>query len=366
MTCARRSSVSGVVILALGAMVTAASSGVAAPTAAAAAEGPYDGSWDNHWASEPPPSTFTGSAVTVGGTFLYRGEFFRRIRRITFDVVPKALPAGCSTTPTSAPPIGVTTDTGNVPVPFEFSAVPPCNGTYDIVATATADNALTGARSQSLVISDAAVARPPPPVTDLRVTVASDRSVAVRWSAPAGYAPPPADFVGYRVVRVPASGPSQTVAEVGPDRWSASDTPSAAGRATYRVYALRAGPHGLVASSARDGAVTVPRTPSTTSPGRAPGGGSGPGAPPGSSGGGGAGPPVPTTVTLPFDRPPPPGSDDEFFSTESADAVRPAEPATGGPGGIARDLLLPMAAGLVLLIWALHGRALTRAARESR
>jgi hypothetical protein len=306
----------------------------------------------------PPPTRFATPSIDLAGWFRYTGPPSRQITRITFDVVPASVAPGCPTSPASAPPAERPTPRSDRSVPFAFSLPLACNGRYRVVATAIADNLLFGRSAWSMEIPAVDVVAPPPPVSNLTTTVAADRSVVVMWGPPAGYesAGPP-DFMGYQVMRSGGGSAAQTVASVGPAQRAIRDPRPPAGRVTYQVVAVRWSPVGPVPSTAIAGVASV-GAPGTRAgagtAGRAPGtsGTAAPAGPPTT------GVPAETTLTVPAGRPLPPLSD-EGGPGEARTLTLGAADAPSGT----RAVLVPMAAGLAVLVWALHGRLLARAAR---
>jgi hypothetical protein len=319
--------------------------------------GQLAGTWEGRWSAMPPPTSFAGSSIDLGGWFRYTGPPSRQITRITFDVVPTTVPPGCPTSPASAPPADRPTARSDGSVPFAFSVPVACNGRYRVMATAVADNVLFGRSTWRMEIPAADVMAAPPPVTNVTSAVAPDRSVIVAWGPPAGYGSgAPADFMGYRVTRSGGGSGAQTIAAVGPSQRAIRDPRPPAGRVMYQVVALRWSPAGPVPSAAIARVASVGAGaggPARSSPGSAAG------AAPAPSGTPSAGAPSETTLTVPEGRPLPPLSD----GGGPGEAASLTVEASDAPA--ARAVLVPTAAGLAILMWALHGRLLARAARSS-
>lgn len=274
---------------------------------------------------------------------------------------------------------------------FTWSPTLPRNGRYELTVTAVEQTlVLEGGRS-SLVrrfVVDAAPARPelePPRVTDARtveLTWSRNTEPDMLYYAVFRKDPGAASFLPVGEVKQPASGRTVTFTD--------ATTTLAGGDHAYQVVAVRKG--GAKAETASGPSVartaSVPPPPTTTSAPGSPGPGSpGPGAPgagptttvarPGSAAGvdlsgflssrAPATPAPPTTLlqppdlgfqaTLPFGARPP----GEDLEEGDAEAVLPADrrtsPVVSLDGG---RPLVPVAAGLVLLLLAMHLRLLNR------
>lgn len=241
------------------------------------------------------------------------------------------------------------------------------------------------------------VAVPPAEVQGVTATEGDARAVTVSWTA---LAPRPADLAGYTIERQASDGTVESFTMGDVTSYIDSAAPAAGGDTTYLVFARRPGPTGDVWSpSAQSATVAVSPAPAPptdptdpTDPGT-PGGPTGPGNP-GAGGGtgsgtggstvnGGAGRPSPSirvprvgTPSRNFFPPllSPPSPEDTGFSEElpfeerepgEEDAVLPDDALASGPLDAApgRGLVIPLATGLVLAVWALHLRFLARAAR---
>lgn len=294
------------------------------------------------------------------------------------------------------------------PVAFSRPLTFECNGTYKVIASASA-NLAGGNQSLDRTFT---VVTPAPNISAPSAVAGAARSVAVSWTPLAN---PPKDFRGYVVLRS-AGNATEQVATLAPAArtWTDTNLPVAGGSFTYRVRTRRAGatPAAEVTSSgASSAAVVVPAADTgggtdggtggatggatgggaggtsggTAGPGGGTGGTGGTGGPGGGTGGaiGGGGTSSLDTPSFRLPRigtasgsffPPllaPPadaGFDAELPFDErepgDAEAARPddlASDATDTAAG--RRLMISIAAGLVLAVWALHLRYLVRASR---
>lgn len=237
-----------------------------------------------------------------------------------------------------------------------------------------------------------AVRLPAPTVTNV-VAAAAGRTVTVSWDDMRGVA---SDLSGYRVERSIDDGPFEAIATVGPDVQSASDTdlPPEGGEATYQVVATR--PFVADASPSDTAATEFDAAPAGGDGGTDDGGSGGAGGGGGSGGsgsGGTAGRPStrrPSTggrptggITVPRVGTPsrnffppllaPPVVDTGFDAELPYEDREPGEEGAILPDELASDdlgerlpgrgLVVPVATGLVLAVWALHLRFLARASQ---
>ncbi len=290
-------------------------------------------------------------------------------------------------------PAPAPTDRGPNPHPIAVSFSAACNGIYLVQARGTTNWGDVASLDQAIVVS-----MPAPTVTG--VTAAADgRRVTVTWSDMRAAAP---DLSGYVVERSVNGGDFSPVATVDAAEQSAVDAtlPPEGGDAAYRVLATRPAPDGTKVSAAGIPAATryeaAPIDPVTGEPVPDP-----PAGPSGSTDGRSGGPAgaggrvgsaAPGAVTRPrvglggtffppLRRPTPlPGSttptttDDGYAETLPYDEQ--GDPADGDVSGdelaairtdgeTGRSMVIPVATALVLAVWALHLRVLTRAARPA-
>jgi hypothetical protein len=348
----------------------------------------------------------TGSHIADVGEIAVAGRFrFARgaEMRVAVTVEPTvALAAGCA--PEQPPEVAADAQPSEQlrgDYTFRTPAVRlACNGRYLVTATARAhrtggDQGAGPAATSPDLVAHLAVAAPPPDVTGLRLTPGSDQ-VRLGWDRSAA-APP--DLLGYRIDRATGGGEHRTLATVGPqsESWIDEAPPGGGAELGYRVVAVRPGPDGpdagLVTSLAAAEATTALQDPSDadTGPGprdaerpegsaldrflsrdrtpalaaprapsrlpaplaeRAPGGSQGP---PRAARAGGASLDAGYDDELPYD--PEPGE---------PDAVEPPGAAAFQNAGDRPDgaaILTPVAAALVMAVWAAHFRYFARLGR---
>jgi hypothetical protein len=251
-----------------------------------------------------------------------------------------------------------------------------CNGPYLATLTAKAGSPSPNARVFEMTLPFG-IGVVPPSVNGLTGLLNSDRTTALDWN-PAyktASATPP-DFLGYRIERSAGGGPYIAIGDVGSSSTAFTDAavPAAGGEVLYRVRAMRYGPSGpddpTLSAEAASEAISfdvapVPSTSTTFRPpvqAGAPVTGSRPGQP--------GQPVLPRSSTAPVDTGYNPTLDYGVEPGE-ADAVLPDDELAAGSviqrftddAGQRRALLVPVAAGLVLLGWAMHIRFLTRQAQ---
>lgn len=186
-----------------------------------------------------------------------------RIDAKTWFTTPAGLPAGCPA-PGEVEVTNKATDSGekNTALITAFGSAP-CNGTYGVRIQATLVR--VGSDPVATFTSTVNVLVPPANLTGVS-GVAEGANAVLSWPA---VSPKPLDLIGYRILRYDGEDPT-TIAEVGPEQLSFTDTPPLGGRVTYQVLALRSGP-GTKVPSAGGGKVTVElpvvTTTSTTPPG---------------------------------------------------------------------------------------------------
>jgi hypothetical protein len=329
---------------------------------------------------------FTGDLVRVPVAFEYAGPPGSVITDLTLELAPiddacdgrtwtQPLASGdgdpTATTPTTDP-ASPSPSSGVATATWQFRVDPGCNGTYDLLVSATADpgGPRTRDESEALVVDSIRVSLEAPAPTGVQAVADAERKVTVRWSAPPSWADaPPADARGYRVERIGEDGAPVTIGETAPGELTLVDddlVAAPAGTYRYRVIALRNGATGrTIASDAGEGVLELGPVAPPTSAGPAPGvtttganRGVASGRTPGRS----------VTVTVPPTTEFDPGfqetldyGDQEFGAQ---DAVPPAdlgffadeEPLTGA------GVLVPFAVALCLAVWAGHLRHLSRRA----
>jgi len=317
-----------------------------------------------------------------------------------------------ATSPGCAIPTAAATNNRKSPASFHRALSFECNGTYR--TEATAKRQIQGdSRKLDRTFT---VAEPAPDVAAPAVSGGDGRSVAVSWSSLAN---PPKDFRGYVVLRTLA-GTTEHVASLPPSdtSWVDLDPPAGGGSATYQVRTRRAGANPadpsdeVTSAGATSAPIDVAPVPGGTGggsggSGTGGGGGTGGGSGGGSGGGGtdggaggtdggsggsisgrrrsgtGASPElaspsfrVPRVGTPsrnffpPLLAPPDEGFEDrlpyEDREPGEEEAVLPDDLASGpfdqAPG---RGLVIPLAVGLVLAVWALHLRFLARVAQPA-
>jgi hypothetical protein len=340
------------------------------------------------------------------------GVFFRtnaglisRSITIKFSVGPSTTSPGCA-----LPAAPATEPYDESPNYFTRALTFECNGTYRLVATATAN--LEG--GSHVLEKDIVVADPAPDVAAPTVSKGDARSVSVSWSPLANA---PKDFRGYLVLRTLA-GVTEHVASLAPNdtSWVDLDPPAQGGSITYQVRTRRAGANPadpadeVTSAGTTSEPVDVAPVPGAPGPG---GGGGGSDGTDGGSGGGtgggsggtdggsggtggtggeivgrrrsgtGASPDlsspsfrIPRVGTPsrnffpPLLAPPDEGYEDrlpyEDREPGEDEATLPDDLASGpldrAPG---RGLIIPLATGLVLAVWALHLRFLARVAQPA-
>lgn len=320
------------------------------------------------WDPEPP-TRFTGASMELSGSFTVSGSL--TIAEFELVLAPEGeLFPGCSEVSTSedAAPPG---PDGTV----EFSISPPsslCNGVYQVTVTAVADSG----EQASLDSNGRTVSLQPRAPSGVEAVLGATGGVILSWEAPDN-AP---DFLGYRLQRSVDGGP---FTPFGPDllddtSFEDTDVPDGATEVDYKVASVRQGASDGTTVTALSGstAVTLPTEPppSDTTTSVAPGEQAADGAP--SSDGGttgasrsGSGRSVtPTTQFLPdIGR----ADDDPLGDAEQGDEnpVLPEDELAGtvlqnfeDDAGDRRALMVPVAIGVVLLVWAMHLRYLARQA----
>ena len=366
--------------------VGAAAAVVALAVPAAAQERIGSGEWTGSHVERPPTVTTDPGSATVQGVF-QRDRAYPPPRVTVTVAPPEGLPAGCPhDAPRSGDAVVTANDDGISPASWGFSWVAPfgpgaCNGTYTVNIVGD----VLGADDPQLTTSiDVAVA--PPPVNDVVAQARPDRTVEVSWT-PTGNRTP--DFLGYHVIRTSSAGDVVQFPVDDPDASSFTDEelPAEGGTFEYRVVGRRAGPGGEVTSSGGDADEPVDVEPAPEpDPGDDDGDGDGDGddaagagsgststSGPGrstlsgrvSSGSSRVSPPATgprTTLDTGYDELLPfgdrePGAEDAVLPTGDETASMIYEDLPG------RGLVIPVATGLVLAVWAFHLRYLARAAR---
>ncbi len=362
----------------------------AAPAALAA---PQD--WNGSQVTMPvPPERVSSSSFTIASSILrdYDGRFYR-VDATTELLAPPEQEAGCTT---SAGATEVARDGASNRHAAAAPGQASCNGVYTIRVTARLIQTTTfggGERVTDTYVlppHEIHVVVPPPDVTAAAAAPSDDRSVVVGWTPVAN---PPPDMLGYVVERVTASGETATIATIddpAASSYTDTDTPAEGGTTTYRVRARRSSPQGEVtsAAAAEAPAEVAPAPQEPDDPGGdpdpdAPGGdsaGAGGGGTTGGTPGGGRGapfrapnvgrssgrvvPPLSATVTtldtgfdqeLPFGDRELGGEDPVLPDDEFASMIYDDE--------AGRGLLIPIATGLLLAVWAVHLRYLAAAAK---
>lgn len=266
----------------------------------------------------------------------------------------------------------------NQTVTFESSDIElPCNGPYLATITAKAGSPGPDARvfEMSLPFGIGVV---PPSVNGLTGLLETDRTTALDWHpAYKSISATPPDFLGYRVERSVAGGSYIAIGDVGDSSTAFTDTavPASGGNILYRVRAMRYGASGpedpALSAEAASEAISfeVAPLPSTSTTFRPPVQGGAPvtGSRPGQ-------PVLPRSAPAPVDTGYNPTLDYGDVEPGEADAVLPDDEFAAGSviqrftddGSQRRALLMPVAAGLVLLGWAMHIRFLTRQAQPDR
>ncbi len=349
-----------------------------------------------NWAGSklnPQPGANTSGDVSVTGEF--RRAFFGNISLPAITIT--AARGGCAVP--NPPPQGPASSPR--PVSVAFTAA--CNGAYNVRIDAQSQYGDTAFLDQNIVVT-----MPAPVVTGVTAT-ADGRSIEVAWD---DMLPEAADLSGYVVERKIDDGDFEELATLPADEqlYIDEDLPIAGGDATYRVLSTRPVPDGTTVTSQSSDEVATPFDPApTTGSGTGggagtgdggTGGGSGTGSGEGSGGSGegtsGSGdgttapsvhsggvsapratfsstflPPLlrpqhltPTTTTtvdegyqdtLPY------GARAADEDTALADEEGLSSAFTEGQAG--RGLVIPVAAALVMALWATHLRLLARASR---
>jgi len=313
---------------------------------------------------------FDSESVTVDGTVTENG--LSRITRVTLSVGDKTFEPPCNSSPCT----------------FSWPVTLPVNGTYDLKVVAT--DSLLGATGATATESRTfAVAAPPrrPALDPPKVN--DDRSVTLTWSrntepdmlryTVSRKAPGAGGFSPLTTVTQPASGNSVSFTD-------ATTSGFDGGAFAYQVVAVRKAAGGTVPSEASStGTATVPAPPTTTTAAPPPGS---PAAGPGTT----AKPGPPAGVDLsgylssrsqPISLPPitvPELPDSGFGGTlpfgarPPGDDIEPGDAAAVAPsgsrstsivsGGAGRPLV-PIAAGLILLMLAMHVRLLNRRIKQA-
>jgi len=303
------------------------------------------------------------SSVVVSGEVRLRDDLnlnvlSAEIGSVKVTLVPEG--GGPSIGPIEACPCG--------PTPVRFSSKPipvPTNGRYraNVVASGKVLSDVKGSRSRAF-----GVAAPPRAPQDVKVEVSPERVVAVSWARNTE-----PDLLGYTVLR---KGPGAdtyvpialNVAQPQPDspRVSFSDSLAAltGGEFTYQVRAVRPGatPGSRVTSEPATSEPVSLGAPAPTGPGTAPG-----------SGLLGTFPPAQTNSTAARPRtvePPDTGFSEALpfgaRPSEEEQVEEPAEPRSFGVATPESEFaargrpLVPVAAGAVLLLLAIHVRLLTK------
>jgi hypothetical protein len=279
-------------------------------------------------------------------------------------------------------------------VPFSYSAPFPYNGQYTVKVTATGYVLSNGlAVSPSSDQRAFSVAVPPAPPTNVKATFANG-GVTVTWK-PGGSYPDLAGFVVRRKTGQGAFSPVSGALAPTATSFTDSQPPAAGGSVQYEVVAVRQGADGDYLYGESEGSVVTLPVPSTTIP---PGGSTTTSVTPG----GGVQPggavsnvgnlsnigslfPSATGVQLPASSGPTPTLPDTGFSETlpfgasaagtlpsgaKVDGRQPGRPSSSSGTGVLdsgeqnnsnrRALLVPVAAGCVLCVSALHLRWLNR------
>ena len=373
-----------------------------ATTAAADESIPSSSPWGGSNVARPAPITSPIVQLTIKGRIQNGSDlrYTEPVVAVTFDDNPDT---GCALAP--AGPATRATLTGPTVEPntlfptwkrYSYSAdvpfSPERNGDYRVYVCINGDQRMD---------TVAVVRLPAPTVTNLAAT-ASGHDVSLTWDDVRPLAP---DLAGYRIERsLGGGGGFEPVATIGPETAAYTDTslPAEGGDVTYQVIAIRPQvPDGAASNTASASYEPAPAgSPASgdggTTSGGAAGGGSGGGSGgtsgggfgvgtsasggaggsgrtgtrPGRSGGSGIRVPrvgtpsrnfFPALLAPPADA----GFDEQLpYDPEPGDALAseelPSDSTESLPG---RGLVIPMATGLVLAVWALHLRFLARAAR---
>ena len=360
------------------------------PTAALGDDVIESGSWRGSRAFDPAPVTFPTSSVSIRGYVQWTGAF--NIWAIPEVALTRTgTEAGCNLTP-FGPAVEAEVD----PEP-EFVAnerrhsyqgalpfSPDRNGDFPAFVCIDGDPRLQ---------VNIAVRLPAPTVSNV-VATAEGRTVTVSWDDMRGIAP---DLSGYRVERSIDGGPFEAIATVGPDVQSATDSelPDEGGEASYQVIATR--PFVADASPSNVAATEFDAAPAGGDGGAGDDGGTDGtgGGGTGDTGGSGGTTSRPRTgrittggrptggITVPRVGTPsrnffppllaPPVIDTGFDPELPFEEREPGEESPVLPDELASDdvgerlpgrgLVVPVATGLVLAVWALHLRFLARASQ---
>ena len=341
---------------------------------------------------DQPAPTVGSSSIVVAGTV--SGARNVVIQEITMTVTPEA--GGAPLTATSQPNTYERYD-------FRFAGTLSRNGRYRVTITARGEGRLevgsvlglpVGARSGE-GSKPFAVAAPPRAPSGVAVAANENRSVTVSWNPN-----PEADIVAYRVFRKDPGGPDffqvGNAAGVSPAACAAKCTFNdtailGGGKYSYRVLAFRPNPNDgskpLASPASETAGVDIPEAPTTTG---APVPGAPAGAAPGAGGvpavGSARGPAISRFLAgAPAPKPPPPPKlidppdtgfnrdlpfgavpegEDDVEPGEGEDAVVPGDPTSDQDEGVVQSSpLVPIAAGLVLIVMAAHLRHLGRRTR---
>ena len=352
------------------------------------------------WTSPAPDALPSVEQPRLAGTITH-DEPVRPIRQVTFKVKRETeQPEGCPKPPElPAWPGGDRTTVSwafEPPAPPDAEPVPGqahhsgfvCNGTYRLDATAQ----LTGLPGHeamapvSTLLKVAIPSGPPSGITAMLDRVGDERVVALNWQGPQDLY---ADLVGFVVERRIDGGAWEQVAATGATepRWTDSAAAGADGTFVYRVAAVRLGASGgsddlVVSAPSEEHALVVPRSATPTTADRG-----------GSGGGKGGGSTATTTPRAVVSHGPvvaelqrqaanvqgssiqssPPTTTDTGFKPELDYGGRRRQVNRAPDGGLfggvlgetsgeRKDVLTPVAAGLVLLMWFVHIRMLLRRA----
>jgi len=344
---------------------------------------PAETAWDgSHWSS-PRNGGQTVSDGVFSGTFVHQGTEpqiasvdlgfeFAGVHEPTCEL-PPAPPTqnGSTTTITSPDPPPTSTPTTptdpsptsaptNSTMDFLFEVGFPCNGVYNVTATASLDSPVEDTHAITLLSINIAV--PPQPPLNFFATDNGNRTVTLTWTAP-NDAPP--DLAGFRISRMEKGiAAFELLGTTPPATFTFTDAsiPAAGGSYFYAIETLRKAPNPrnapLASLPITTGQALVVNGSGQSVAGGSPGGG-------GSAGGGGSGSRG--------------GGGSGANSSDRGTLVDEAEPGVGelpipGAGAIQRfagrdgaGLLKPFAAALDIAVWAGLILFLTRrAARQAR
>lgn len=251
----------------------------------------------------------------------------------------------------------------NETVSFDASDISfTCNGSY--VATL---HAVAGQSTFDMSLGVGIAVAPLAP-TGLTAADGGSGGVDLAWSPAYTGDAAPADFLGYRLERASGDGPFETVIDLDPTTTAYVDHPGTTGAVDYRVRSLRYGATGAgdpAVSGPSDAAtvtVTSPATTTTTYPPLAGGLVTGTHTPP----------TLPSATTATTTDPGFQQALDYGTGSGEANAAGTDEYTDGSvvqrfvdSDGRQRTLVIPIAAALVLLGWAVHIRYITRQAAMS-